>query len=180
MTELKPAAAHLLRDTDVVDQAYRFAAVAHGQQKRKYTGEPYINHPRNVAGLVKTAGGTDAMVAAAYLHDVVEDTPVTNADIRDIFGNEIADLVGWVTDVSRPEDGNRAARKAIDCAHLAAAPAEAQTIKLADLIDNTASIRDRDPDFWKVYRLEKLALLEVLTKGDPNLFELARLQCQGY
>ena len=164
-------------DKGVEDLAYRFAAIAHGQQRRKYTGEPYINHPKAVAAIVREVGGTPAMIAAAYLHDVVEDTHITDTDVRTIFGDEIADLVGWVTDVARPEDGNRAARKAIDCAHLELAPAEAQTIKLADLIDNTGSIEERDPDFWKVYRIEKLLLLEVLIKGDTTLHARASEQC---
>jgi hypothetical protein len=79
-----------------------------------------------------------------------------------------------LTDVSRPEDGNRAARKAIDLAHTAKASPAAKTIKLADLIDNTRSIVERDPDFAKVYLQEKARLLEVLQEGDPTLMAMAR------
>ena len=71
--------------------------------------------------------------------------------------------------MSKPEDGNRATRKAIDREHTAQAPAEAQTIKLADLISNSKSIMAHDPDFAVTYLAEKRLLLEVLTKGDPGL-----------
>lgn len=156
---------------DIIEKARVFATAAHGAaaQLRKYTHEPYIVHPREVASIVSQHGGTDAQVAAAWLHDVVEDTGVTIETIREEFGTEVADLVGWLTDVSRPEQGNRATRKAIDRAHTAMAPALAQTVKLADLMSNCSSIMNHDVDFAKVYFEEKRLLLEVLTKGDPVL-----------
>jgi guanosine-3',5'-bis(diphosphate) 3'-pyrophosphohydrolase len=109
------------------------------------------------------------MIAAAYLHDVVEDTPVTLEAIELEFGAEVARLVEELTDVSRPEDGNRKTRKAIDREHSAAASPEGQTIKLADLIDNSETITKHDPDFAKVYMREKRALLEVMSDGDRDL-----------
>lgn len=157
---------------DVVRKAQVYAMAAHAAvgQKRKYTGEPYIVHPAEVASIVaRVPGATPDMVAAAWLHDVVEDTGCTFTDIHMAFGIDIATLVGWLTDVSRPEDGNRAKRKAMDREHTAAAPAEAQTIKLADLISNSRSIMQHDPEFARVYLEEKRLLLEVLTKGDPSL-----------
>lgn len=154
-------------------EALVFATEAHGSQLRKYTGEPYIVHPVAVARIVRTVPHTDAMIAAAYLHDVVEDTPVTVSDISARFGEDVAALVWWLTDVSSPGDGNRKARKALDRAHSAAAPAEAQTIKIADLIDNTRSIQRYDPDFWRVYRHEKIRLLDMLTRGDTSLHKIA-------
>jgi (p)ppGpp synthase/HD superfamily hydrolase len=152
-----------------------FATAAHAAvgQLRKYTFEPYIVHPAEVAGIVAEAGGTPEMIAAAWLHDTVEDTGVTSELIRAEFGDEVATLVGWLTDVSRPDHGNRAARKAVDRAHTAAAPAEAQTIKLADLICNTKSIVAHDPKFAVTYLAEKRELLEVMTKGNPSLRERA-------
>jgi (p)ppGpp synthase/HD superfamily hydrolase len=156
---------------DIVDKASVFATAAHSavKQVRKYTNEPYIVHPREVASIVEQHGGTKAQIAAAWLHDVQEDTGVTNETIREEFGDEVADLVGWLTDASRPEDGNRATRKAIDRAHTAMAPAAAQTVKLADLMSNCSSIMKYDEAFAKVYFEEKRLLLEVLTKGDPVL-----------
>jgi (p)ppGpp synthase/HD superfamily hydrolase len=157
---------------DVVRKAQIYAMAAHAAvgQKRKYTGEPYIVHPAEVAKIVAgVPGATPDMVAAAWLHDVVEDTGCTYTDIHMSFGIDIATLVGWLTDVSKPEDGNRAKRKAMDREHTAQAPAEAQTIKLADLISNSRSIMQHDPEFARTYLEEKRLLLEVLTKGDPGL-----------
>jgi (p)ppGpp synthase/HD superfamily hydrolase len=161
-----------LGDMNVVHKAQVFAIAAHSavQQKRKYTGEPYIVHPAEVARIVASVpGSTSDMVAAAWLHDVVEDTGCTYTDIHMNFGIDIATLVQWLTDVSKPEDGNRAVRKAIDRAHTADAPAEAQTIKLADLISNSKSIMEHDPAFAKTYLEEKRLMLAVMTKGDRGL-----------
>jgi (p)ppGpp synthase/HD superfamily hydrolase len=161
-----------LAGIDVVHKAQVYAMAAHAsvKQVRKYTGEPYIVHPAEVASIVASVpGSTPDMVAAAWLHDVVEDTGCTYTDIHMAFGIDIATLVGWLTDVSKPADGNRAARKAIDRAHSAEAPAEAQTIKLADLISNSRSIMAHDPEFAKTYLEEKRLLLAVMTKGDPGL-----------
>jgi len=160
------------------DRARTFATAAHAAvgQLRKYTFEPYIVHPTEVAATVKTVPHTEAMVAAAYLHDVVEDTGVSIELIRAEFGSEVSDLVGWLTDVSRPDHGNRASRKAVDRAHTAAAPAAAQTVKLADLISNTRSIVEHDAKFAETYLAEKRLLLEVMTKADPELMARARAQ----
>ena len=94
---------------------------------------------------------------------------VTLTDIHMNFGPEVAGLVSWLTDVSKPEDGNRAVRKAIDREHTASAPAEAQTIKLADFISNSRSIVAHDPAFAKTYLEEKRMALAVMTKGDAGL-----------
>jgi (p)ppGpp synthase/HD superfamily hydrolase len=163
--------------SDLVKRALRFAAKAHAAQVRKYTGEAYLTHLVTVAGFVAGVGGTKEMVAAALLHDVLEDQlgtivdgePVSLELLKKLFGNHVADLVFWLTDISIGHPGNRAARKALDRVHIAAAPAEAKTIKLGDLIDNTGSITKYDPDFAKVYMREKDALLQVLTHGDPRL-----------
>ena len=161
---------------DIIEKARVFATAAHAAaaQLRKYTNEPYIVHPAEVASIIDNLEGASAeMVAAAWLHDVVEDTGVTIEIIRAEFGEKVAELVGWLTDASRPEQGNRATRKAIDRAHTAMASAEAQTIKLADLISNCSSIREHDANFAKTYFEEKRLLLEVLSKGDKTLYERA-------
>jgi (p)ppGpp synthase/HD superfamily hydrolase len=161
---------------NIVEKARIFATAAHAavKQVRKYTGEPYINHPFHVMSIVKTVTHTPEMLAAALLHDVVEDTGVTIELIEQEFGSEVANLVGWLTDVSRPEDGNRATRKQLDMEHTAQAPAAAQTIKLADLISNTSSIVKYDMNFAETYLKEKAALLKVLTKGEPALISWAQ------
>jgi (p)ppGpp synthase/HD superfamily hydrolase len=151
-----------------------FAIKWHGTQARKYTGEMYWKHPMAVAELVKSVPHTDEMIAAAWLHDVVEDTACTPEEIDLEFGNLVSSYVFWLTDVSRPEHGNRQARKTIDRAHTAAAPREAKTVKLADLIDNSKSIMQYDPDFAKIYLREKRLLLdEALKDGDASLWTMA-------
>ncbi|MHA1835980.1 MAG: HD domain-containing protein, partial [Candidatus Odinarchaeia archaeon] len=138
--------------------------------KRKYTGEPYINHTVAVAQIVASVTDGCAVIAAAFLHDAIEDTDRTYQDIFDAgFRHPVADIVLEVSDVSRPEDGNRATRKALDRDHLAKASPDGQTLKLADLINNTESICKYDPGFAVIYMREKLQLLEVLTKGDKTL-----------
>lgn len=159
--------------SNIVVSAMDFAEEYHRGQKRKYTGEPYIVHPFAVAGLVRSVMHDEDVIAAAILHDTVEDTAATMEDIEYHFGARVMFLVEMVTDISRPEDGNRATRKALDLEHLAKASPAAQTIKLADLIDNTKSIVAYDPKFAKVYLEEKLAVLDVLTKGDRGLWDIA-------
>ncbi|HID50025.1 MAG TPA: HD domain-containing protein, partial [Chromatiales bacterium] len=112
-------------------------------------------------------------IAAAWLHDVVEDTPATLYDIEREFGPGVARLVDQLTDVSKPGDGNRATRKALDREHLARASARAKTVKLADLAHNCEDICQHDPRFARVFLDEMAALLEVLQEGDPELFRLA-------
>ncbi|MCA1800336.1 MAG: HD domain-containing protein [Actinobacteria bacterium] len=146
----------------LVKQARLFAIAAHTavEQFRKYTGEPYHVHPGEVAHIVERFGGTEEQIAAAWLHDVVEDTGVTIEVINTEFGPEVAELVGWLTDVSLPHMGNRAERKAIDREHTAMAIPEAKFIKAADLISNTRSIVEHDAAFAKVYLEEKRLLIE--------------------
>ena len=152
-----------------IQRAELFAQQAHKDHKRKYTGDPYYVHLDEVRSIVKGAGGSEDMQAAALLHDTVEDTSVTSADIMKEFGPSIAKLVVELTDISKPEDGNRATRKAMDRDNLAGASAEAQTIKYADLISNGKDIMQNDPKFAKVYMKEKADLLRVMTKGNSNL-----------
>lgn len=157
---------------EIIVRAAAFARYAHRHQARKYTGEPYWNHCNEVACLVRPHA-TNEMVAAAYLHDTMEDCEVEPDIIRALFGDHICSLVKDLTDVSKPSDGNRRIRKDIDLKHTAAASPEAKTIKLADLISNTGTIVQYDPDFARVYLHEKERLLEVLQEGDPKLFDTA-------
>ncbi|MDQ1090680.1 (p)ppGpp synthase/HD superfamily hydrolase [Xanthomonas sacchari] len=156
-----------------------FAKHAHAGQKRRYTGEDYIVHPIAVAGLVNRVRHSSEMLAAALLHDTVEDTPVTAAAIRSEFGAEVAELVGWVTDVSTLADGDRAERKRLDREHVARAPASAKTIKLADLIDNSSTIVAQDPMYARMYLAEKALLLDVLREGDAVLWAQAHQLLQA-
>lgn len=160
----------------VVHEARAFAIAAHEAvgQKRKYTGEPYWYHPKAVYELVAFVPHTDEMLCAAWLHDVVEDTSVGLEVIRNEFGLIVHDLVDCLTDRTKPEDGNRAVCKAMELERWSGASSMAQTIKCADLIDNSKSIFERDPDFAKIYIPEKRALLAVLTLADRVLWNEAQ------
>lgn len=157
----------------VEDSARWYATGAHVGQKRKYTGEPYINHPRAVADLVRVGPHTEYMLAAAWLHDVLEDTSITAAQMAPLFHPKILELVQELTDDIPREAGNRAHRKYLYNLKLAIASPEAKTIKLADITDNCSNIVERDPEFAKVYLDEKVAQLAVLGEGDPALLTLA-------
>lgn len=160
----------------LIERAELFARAAHGAigQKRKYTHEPYVVHLAEVAALVAGHGGDDAMVAAAWLHDVVEDTGITLGEVERHFGADVAELVFALTDVSRPDDGNRAKRKELDRRHVAKGSPRAKTIKLADIISNISTIAEFDPSFAQVYLPERARVLGVLTEGDPMLFAKAQ------
>lgn len=162
--------------TPTVIRALFFARQAHEAigQVRKYTGEPYWLHPLSVARRVAEVSADEALIAAALLHDVVEDTPTPLERIEQLFGAAVARLVAEVTNVSRPGDGNRSRRKALDFAHIAKASPAGQTLKLADLLDNIVSVIERDRDFARVYLPEKAQLLNALTEGDPRLLRAAQ------
>jgi (p)ppGpp synthase/HD superfamily hydrolase len=156
-------------------RATAFARRAHSaiDQRRKYTGDPYAVHLEAVAQLVANAGGTPEMIAAAWLHDVIEDTSTTVSQIEANFGGNVATLVAELTDVSCPSDGNRAKRKELDRVHLSCASPDAKTVKLADLIDNARSILQHDQRFAKVFMHEMRLLVDVLKEGDPGLYAVA-------
>lgn len=160
-----------------------FAHSKHEGQQRKYTFEPYINHPKNVVEIVRTVPHSQEMLAAAWLHDVQEDCGVDNTQIYNLFGPVVAMYVSMLTDVSKTSDGNRAVRKALDLDHLRTAHPDAKTIKLADVIDNSASILLHDKNFAKTYLPEKRRLLdEALIAGNRKLWCRADLICKraGY
>ncbi len=159
-------------EVDLIQKARYYATQAHKRisHRRKYTDQPYDIHLKAVAELVSTVVDDPEMIAAAWLHDTVEDTPVTFHDIEKEFGAGVVQLVSDLTDVSKASDGNRAVRKAIDRGHLALATPRAKTIKLADLIDNCRDICKNNPRFARVFLTEMAALLEVLGEGDVKLF----------
>jgi (p)ppGpp synthase/HD superfamily hydrolase len=154
-----------------------FAREAHKHQTRKYTGNPYVDHLAEVAGIVATVAiDTDNAVAVAWLHDVIEDQGVQAETLREQFGEIVTAGVILLSDL---ETGNRAKRKAASRARLAAAPAWIQTIKCADLISNTSSIVKHDPKFAVTYLEEKRLLLDAMTRADKRLWQLARSQSES-
>jgi hypothetical protein len=159
----------------LVEKARDFAVQAHKSMnhRRKYTEAPYSVHLQNVVDLVASVTDEAEVLAAAWLHDVVEDTAATLEDVEASFGKSTAYLVDSLTDVSKPSDGDRAVRKELDRRHLAGADPRAKTIKLADLIDNCRDICKHNKRFAKVYLQEMDALLQVLGAGDPILYGIA-------
>jgi (p)ppGpp synthase/HD superfamily hydrolase len=156
-------------------RAMMFAREAHKTQVRKYTANPYVDHIAEVAGIVATVSQNETMIAVSWMHDTIEDTAATEADLLAQFSPLIVRGVMLLSDL---ETGNRAERKAASRARLAAAPGWVQTIKCADLISNTSSIVKHDPKFAVTYLEEKRLLLDVLTHADPRLLQLARAQSE--
>lgn len=171
----------------LIGKAISFAVEAHGEQKRKYTGEPYWRHPMRVADWLVAVGTPwgsiwdDEVIAAAWLHDVVEDTPFTLENIKDEFGSKVAQLVGELTNPSKQyPELNRAARKKMDREALALVSPEAKSIKLADILDNTPSIVQYGGDFAKIYVGEMKLLLPLLqSEGHPMLYYKANKLING-
>jgi (p)ppGpp synthase/HD superfamily hydrolase len=150
-------------------KAKEFAANAHFGQTRKYTGALYIIHPEAVASIIREVKHTEEMLAAAWLHDVVEDCGVTLQEIQDNFGWNVSNLVDWVTN-PKPVGLNRKVRKQLEAKKIRLAPAAAQTSRLADILDNIPTIVKYDPEFAKVYIPEKIELLQSLKEGDGKLW----------
>lgn len=160
-----------MNQNDMVMRARYFATAAHGaiNQKRKYTGEDYIVHPIEVAEILAKLAFSPIALQAALLHDVLEDTNVCPKTVAALFGKEVFELVVELTNVTKPEDGNREKRMKIELDRLAKVSDLAQSIKVADLISNSRSIVAHDKEFAKVYIAEKEALLGVLTRANKEL-----------
>jgi (p)ppGpp synthase/HD superfamily hydrolase len=91
-------------DSDLATTALRFARRAHLGQHRKQTDEQFVEHPIAVAELIADAGFNGSLLAAAYLHDVIEKTAVESSEIRERFGPEVAEVVDALTDDDSVED----------------------------------------------------------------------------
>lgn len=177
-------------DHPLTHAAFLYAKAAHERvgQMRKFgpTPRPYIIHPVQVATYVQgTIHGDPVTVAVALLHDVLEDTLREGqtvhdgaAELRDYFdgqgifiGQTVEVITGVleVTDVAVPEDGNRKARMAINCAHAGKAAPQRQTVKLADMKSNMPSICLHNPGFARKWVEEKANVHALMTQGDPTL-----------
>lgn len=159
----------------LINQARDFAFRAHFGQKRKYTDLPYYTHVSQVADFVFDYSNSEEMIAAAYLHDTLEDTETTVASlIKAEFPEEVIHLVIELTDVYTKEnfpDFNRHQRKKLEAVRLGTISDEAKTIKLADILSNTADITQHDPNFAAVYLDEKRFLVPRLIGGDKELWD---------
>lgn len=161
-------------------KAMVFARERHRLQVRKYTGDGYIIHLNEVAGLVASLAGTlessdlQHMLSLAYLHDCIEDQAVTHTELVQEFSRSVADDV---FDLSDLETGNKKARQAASCARLAAASWRVQTVKCGDITSNTANMHKHDPRYALIYNRAKLDTLAVLSKAVPALRDMAIAQC---
>jgi guanosine-3',5'-bis(diphosphate) 3'-pyrophosphohydrolase len=154
--------------TAQVASAVQFATAQHGDQRRK-TGVPYLEHLLEAVQILAEGAGVrdpDVLVAAV-LHDVVEDTPCTLADLRAVFGPRVAELVGWVT---IPEPGPGEASAAVREAYLRRlrdAPPDAVLVKLADRMSNVQTLRNLTPGRQRAYYAQTVTHIIPLTATQP-------------
>jgi (p)ppGpp synthase/HD superfamily hydrolase len=168
----------------VLDRIMSFADHAHDGQRRKYTAERYIVHPVRVMEMCRANNASRPMLAAALLHDVLEDTPVSANELQNFLLSvmpqqealQTAKLVEELTDVyvtdAYPE-WNRKKRKAKELVRIAQTSADSKTIKYADVIDNCSEIVQNDPNFARRFLIECRNLLQKADKGNPVLYKQA-------
>jgi (p)ppGpp synthase/HD superfamily hydrolase len=154
--------------------AARFAAEKHAHQKRKgQNQEPYFNHLIEVAELIASSSSTidPELIMAGFLHDTVEDTGVTLAELEQRFGPDVASLVAEVTDdKSLPKE----TRKHLQVENAYKKSSRAQTLKLADKISNLRSILSSPPVGWSLERQRQYfewarQVVDGLTSPNPLL-----------
>ena len=126
-------------DTTLFDRAAKFAIDAHSGTLRKGKGYPYILHPMEAAGIVATLTDDPEMLAAAILHDTVEDTDVTIEQIREEFGERVAMLVYYET-AQMPHGSAWRERKQAQVDLLAAAPRDSKVVAIGDKLSNLRTI----------------------------------------
>ncbi len=159
-------------DLQTLAEAFAFAKACHGDQLRP-TGDPYERHLLEaVEVLAEGAGVLDRdVLVAALLHDVVEDTACTLAEVRERFGPAVAELVDWVTKTD-PPDGDREAARLAYLRRLAGAPRKAVLVKLADRLSNVQRLdRHPRPDKRRSYYRETVDWILPLAAGVPFFHE---------
>ncbi len=157
-------------------QAISFSAKKHQFQKRKgANGEPYINHPIEVANILANTGKiTDFnILTAAVLHDTVEDTETTAEELISLFGEKVSSIVMEVTDdTSLPKHE----RKLLQIEHSPHLSPEAKQVKLADKISNVSDVLNNPPDWDEELKREYVVWAKKVVEGlrgvNSNLDEL--------
>ena len=151
-------------DTSLLDRAIRFAVEAHSGVERRGKGFPYIVHPMEAMAIVATMTPDQEVLAAAALHDVVEDTDVTVEEIRAAFGDRVASLVACESDIVLAELSEEASwpvRKQAAIDRLAAASHDAKVVALGDKLSNMRAIaRDyavRGDALWNLFHVKDRA-----------------------
>src|SRR5271167_4331231 len=161
---------------DLLNRAYVYAMRAHGEQKRA-SGDPYFSHPLQVAAILTDLKLDDATIAAALLHDTIEDTDATRTEIDRLFGHDIGVLVEGLTKLKKLDLVSKEAKQAENLRKLLHRPPEARRVTAEETLDIYAPLAGRmgmqemreeledlafhelNPDAYKVIteRLEALA-----------------------
>ena len=175
-------------ETTTIFKAIEFAATAHRGQYRKGSKIPYIIHPLGTANILIDLGCSEEIVAAAILHDTIEDTNVTKNDILKSFGPVIAGLVEQVTEPDRSKSWENRKRHTIE--HLKTAPLEVLLIACADKLDNITATqqeyskvgeavwlrfnRRKEHQQWYFHELENVFMSRI--NGGPSATLFRRFQ----
>ena len=170
--------------SEIIHKIIEFTDLAHGSQTRKYTPDRYIVHPIRVMETCREYTDKLPVLAAAILHDVIEDTPLLPHDIsqflKGLMSNDdrnlTIQLVKELTDVYMKKDFphfNRYTRKRMELERLRKISGDAQTIKYADILDNSIEIPQHDLSFAKRYLTECRDILLALDKGNLQLRQRA-------
>jgi len=158
----------------MVERALRIATSHHKGVFRRYTNEPYINHPVRVAEMLLLFGIVDQeTLCAALLHDCLEDKSALGHTMNPRYITEATNgrVLRWVELLTNSETGNRKARKAKAALRIMNAPWQVQAIKLCDIMDNCKGIAQHDPDFASVYLEEKRNMIGMIRRT-PELTDM--------
>ena len=163
-------------DTELLDRAIIFAVKAHHNTERRGKGFPYIVHPLEAMEIVATITPDQELLAAAALHDVIEDTEVTVDELREMFGERIAHLVHAESDQidgvlfdGQNEEETWHARKQAAIDRLAAAPHDAKIVAMGDKLSNMRAIardyKEKGDALWSIFHVKDKASHEWHYRG---------------
>ena len=151
-------------NTELLDRAIIFAVKAHAGTERRGKGFPYIVHPMEAMAIVATMTSDPELLAAAALHDTIEDTPVTEEDLRAAFGSRIASLVALESDhlpagISEEESWHRRKQAAME--RLSRAPCDVKIVALGDKLSNMRAIArdyaEKGDALWDLFHAKRPA-----------------------
>lgn len=151
-----------LSGKELIDKAKNFATFKHDRQFRKFGKIPYITHPAKVAEIVDQIGGGPEMVAASWLHDVVEECGVSFDELHEKFGRVVAYLVKELTN---PSDLDKSKKGQYLLDKMNTMSSDALTVKLADRLSNVSDFATANPIFVQKYASETRLIMDGLDDG---------------